>query len=535
MGIPAYFSHIVKQHSNTLKKFNVHSFPIDNLLLDSNSIIYDCVYTLQKTTPELCTVSTTKYENVLIKAVCDKIKYYINTIKPSNTVYISFDGVAPVAKLEQQRNRRYKSQFTNNINSYILNNHINHWDTTNITPGTKFMINLSKQIHSYFQHSNEFNVLNILISTSLIHGEGEHKLFENIRNDNNYMNQTTVIYGLDADLIMLSLNHIQYCHKIYLFRETPEFIKHIDSSLNPNELYVLDINNMATNLVNELNNNEPIEHDYQMHRIHDYIFICFMLGNDFIPHIPCINIRTNGITQLLDAYKLTVAKHKENITNGCKINWSVFRKFIKYLTNNETSFYKLEYDIRFKQSKRFFASTTPKDKLVKFTNIPIQNREQEIYINPGEEYWQSRYYKTLFCIDKTDHNVGKICTNYLEALEWTFKYYSIGCSDWRWSYHYNYPPLMEDLIKYIPHFDTDFISNVVNPNPVEDIVQLSYVLPKKSLNLLPPEKLEILMQHIPTYYSDNCEFQWSFCKYFWESHINMPHINLEKLEQLLLL
>ncbi len=527
MGIPAYFSHIVKNHSNIIQKFNKDNYIIHNLLLDCNSIVYDCVRVLQKTHK-----INQAFENKLIKEVCEKIKYYINTIKPTESVYISFDGVAPVAKLEQQRNRRYKSQFTNAVNREIMNNNNTDWDTTNITPGTKFMLNLSKQIHSYFKNPKDFNLKSINVSTSLDFGEGEHKLYEDIRNDKRYLKQNTVIYGLDADLIMLSLNHIKYCNKIYLFRETPEFIKSVDASLDPNELYVLDINNLNINLINELNNGEEITSELQKNRIFDYIFICFMLGNDFIPHIPSINIRTHGITHLLDAYKMSVAKNNENITNGCKINWSVFRKFIKMLSDNELSYYNLEYSIRDKQSKRFFPTGTESEKFDKFMNLPLQNRDLEIYINPGEEYWQSRYYKVLFNIEYNDKNIKQICINYLEALEWNFKYYTKGCCDWRWTYHYHYPPLMEDLVKYIPYFDTEFIKEN-NNKPVSDFVQLAYVLPKNSLHLLPTDKYKLIQNHITNFYSDNCNFQWSYCKYFWEAHVMLPHINLANLESIL--
>ena len=236
MGIPSYFSYIVKRHGNIIQNFNNTKMHINNLLLDCNSIIYDCVRTIE--------VDTNNYENKLIQAICEKIKYYINTIKPNHTVYIAFDGVAPIAKLEQQRTRRYKSHFINNITSTILNKNNERWDTTNITPGTNFMSLLDIKIKEYFKDPRDFNVINLLISTSLDAGEGEHKLFEDIRKDSEYLKQSTVIYGLDADLIMLSLNHIKYCDKIYLFRETPEFIKQIDASLNPNELYILDINNL---------------------------------------------------------------------------------------------------------------------------------------------------------------------------------------------------------------------------------------------------------------------------------------------------
>ena len=43
------------------------------------------------------------FEKKLIKKVCKKIEEYILELKPNNRVIIAYDGVAPVAKMEQQR------------------------------------------------------------------------------------------------------------------------------------------------------------------------------------------------------------------------------------------------------------------------------------------------------------------------------------------------------------------------------------------------------------------------------------------------
>ena len=251
MGIPSYFSHIVKKHRNIFKKVSKETTKIDNLYLDCNSIIYDAVHELhkaqaqtqaheQKEHSKINNFST--FEKLLIKMVCEKLDYYIELLLPMERVLIAFDGVAPVAKLEQQRKRRYMTWYNEKIIAELKNEKSasTTWSTSSITPGTDFMKQLTSEIKLHFQ-SNKNNI-NIMISASDEVGEGEHKIYEYIRQNSDYhSNTTTVIYGLDADLIMLTLNHLYISNKMYLFRETPHFIQGIDKTLDPNELYLMDI------------------------------------------------------------------------------------------------------------------------------------------------------------------------------------------------------------------------------------------------------------------------------------------------------
>lgn len=108
MGIPSYFSHIIKNHIQVLKKYNPSKFCIHNLYMDCNSIIYDCVRGLSPNTKKGLSPETKTKNKQIYTEVCTKIQQYIDTICPSNTVYIAFDGVAPLAKMDQQRSRRYK-------------------------------------------------------------------------------------------------------------------------------------------------------------------------------------------------------------------------------------------------------------------------------------------------------------------------------------------------------------------------------------------------------------------------------------------
>ena len=179
MGIPSYFVHIVKVHSTIIKKFQRKDIHIHNLYIDSNSIIYDGIKVIEyKNNDEI-------FEEKLIEWVCEKIFNYIQLIVPTQKVLIAFDGVAPVAKLEQQRNRRYKTWYTNNYvaihktNTNLENNTNSEkkWDTSAITPGTKFMDKLYNGVIKYFNNKYKLqNNLEIIISGSNEFGEGEHKI-----------------------------------------------------------------------------------------------------------------------------------------------------------------------------------------------------------------------------------------------------------------------------------------------------------------------------------------------------------------------
>jgi 5'-3' exonuclease len=523
MGVAYYFSYIIKNHSNIIRKLSANPIAIHNLYLDCNSIIYDAFYKMEATT------MTEEVSNAIIAGTILKIKEYIDLLKPSERLIIAFDGVAPVAKLEQQRSRRFKSLYQNSLSRSIFKTTTpDPWNTTAITPGTVFMKMLDQSVMKEFSNPSSFNLKHIIVSGSNICGEGEHKIFSYIRDYPEFHSDlNTVIYGLDADLIMLSINHLPIASNIYLFRETPEFIKSISQELEPNESYMLDIPELANAITLNMNNDEVLNKNT---RIYDYIFICFFLGNDFMPHFPAVNIRTGGIDKMLQAYKATIGNTNEILTDGKIIYWKNVRKLVEFLAKNELNFLKQEHKIRDRKEKNKLPDITPQDKMNNFINIPTYERSVEKFINPYKDNWQRRYYNTLFDIDINEERCKQISTNYLEGLEWTMKYYTTGCPDWRWCYNYNYPPLLQDLIHFIPYFNTEFVENKVE-NPVSELVQLCYVLPRQSLQFLPDKLYKALIKHKLDQYRTDCDFSWAYCKYFWECHPNLPHIDVNELEQ----
>ena len=207
------------------------------------------------------------------------------------------------------------------------------------------------------------------------------------------------------------------------------------------------------------------------------------------------------------------------------------RKFIEELAKNEFDYLNNEYKIRGRTRQYFInKDSSVEDKLKTFNMIPMRERDLELLIDPSQKGWEYRYYRYLFDLSINNEYRRKICNNYLEGLEWTLKYYTSGCINYRWCYKYHYPPLLCDLIKYIPHFDTVFIEE--NHSVVSKLTQLAYVLPGNSLDLLPDEIKDKLLYKYKSYYSNSYTFTWAFCKYFWECHTNLPHIDINEIELL---
>ena len=557
MGIPSYFSYIIKNHSNIIRNWRFHrekkGTKFSSLYMDCNSIIYDCVRKIENS-PN----SAGLIEDAIIDAVIAQIEYYVELINPENVLYIAFDGVAPFAKMSQQRIRRYKTGYLASIDfaesadstrvrkSEIggVSNGVGQsttakWNTSAITPGTKFMNELSTRVRRAFVQSGRFfGVKQLIVSASDEPGEGEHKMFQYMR-DHALQSETIAVYGLDADLIMLSLFHCFACENIYIFRESPAFGKAIlNGQFDENELIFLDNRALSRAIFSEMGCTDFNDRG----RIYDYIFMCFLLGNDFLPHFPSLNIRTHGNFTILETYQRVIGKFTDRRFIGSDsgdIQWKWVKLFVKELTKMERQSISEEYTSRSKLESRHYSTATKDDREMAFDNIPVIYRAEEHYINPSERGWESRYYRVAFHLSKSPSSefVSGVCQNYLEGLEWVFKYYTEGCPHWRWRYQFHYPPLFVDLAEHIPDFSTSFIDErALGINkPFHPQTQLAYVIPEWNHSLLLPETRKAIAKlGISQYYEPlgDLRFQWMFCRYFWESHAILKDIPFAKLEEL---
>lgn len=475
MGIPVYFKKIIQEHANIMQPVNAASLP-DNFYLDANSIIYDAARDCQN---KIGIVTDT----LVIDATIHKIRSLIKIVKPLKCTFVAFDGIAPMGKMIQQRERRWKSslckQYTDS--SDLL------WDTMKITPGTEFMNLLSERVEKELADC-------ATVSGSNEAGEGEHKIFKEVRSGDKGV---VAIYGLDADLIMLSLLHLRHCSAINLFRETPEYITSIDSALDPNQTYFIDINQLAVRL---LSFSEAQINDVDS-KISDYVFACFLLGNDFLPHFPALSLRNNGMERLMKQL-FECWRDDKNLVSGARVNWFNFKKLVTSLSKDEQAEFKRHNNKRMR----------PHEDENAFSALPILDKRLEREIAPQLKNWETRYYKLLTKNDSSSQHVLNICRLYCAQLEWCLRYYIGEKVDWQSAYELSYPPLLCDLSLYMEQPCTAYCTS----NMHAELAQLLFVLPPSGHYLLPSDISEKLEQR---HRAKLVRVVWAYCRYFWESHL----------------
>ena len=159
---------------------------------------------------------------------------------------------------------------------------------------------------------------------------------------------------------------------------------------------------------------------------------------------------------LLSTYKTRLKEKEDFRLIECKTNviqWDNIKIFLCDLSKSECNNIIEELNDRKRWDTRYWSESTDEDKSNILQNVPVIYREEEKYINPRIPKWQSRYYQTLF--ENANSDIDEICRNYLEGLEWVFKYYTCGCPDWKWNYLCHYSPFISDMAEYMKEKNID--------------------------------------------------------------------------------
>eukprot|EP01091_Cochliopodium_minus_P010636 TRINITY_DN285_c0_g1_i2.p1 TRINITY_DN285_c0_g1~~TRINITY_DN285_c0_g1_i2.p1 ORF type:complete len:1238 (-),score=479.98 TRINITY_DN285_c0_g1_i2:99-3812(-) len=417
MGVPSLFKYLAEKYPKILSKVieeypqmldnglevpidfsqpNPNNIEFDNLYLDMNGIIHPCVHPEDRPAPET--------EEEMMEELMRQVDRLLAMVRPRKVLFMAIDGVAPRAKMNQQRSRRFKTIREANIREkkeqdmldkikdkyknkgvdnlpFLKRKKKERFDYNCITPGTTFMDKVAKCLEFYIKEryysQKAWRNLKVIISDSNVPGEGEHKIMEFIRIQREQQdydpNTKHVICGLDADLIMLGLAthepHFFVLREEVLTNNTNKFCSMCGKPGHaPNECsgflrkevmsdtskenaekvpyarktyYFLNLFILREYLVEDLkpkfiDNENPFHKSLLNERlVDDWVFICFLVGNDFLPHSPTLEIREGAIDLLMFLYTLTINEIEGYLTENGSINWINTSKFLTKISEVE--------------------------------------------------------------------------------------------------------------------------------------------------------------------------------------------------------
>jgi 5'-3' exoribonuclease 1 len=493
MGIPGFYGNFLSQNVREAIFNGLPPF-VASLSFDLNGVFHDARKTVfgdgDKDPRILQAIANTdpmQLELELYNTIANIIIRMVQAANPRDCLILAVDGIAPGAKMQQQRGRRERAAKEKSP--------IETFDRNAITPGTEFMMRLDNFIVRFIGTYRQYLPPKVIYSSHLVPGEGEHKIMDYYRRGEASDGPAAqaggahILYGLDADLIMLSL--LSPLNNIYLSRETEKEVINIDRFKE----YIL------------ARGNKP-------DAIDDFVVMMFLIGNDFLPHTVALEQMSESISLLLDIYaegEFTLTF--ENDFGTREINWDSMKLFIREVAARENellaalSVRPVKYPSRFLQAaliegsfypenfrsvwyQNALGTKGPKD----FTNALLQiigtyiPSEYDLLVDPIVAQ------TPLTTISEvTPHRIEKMALDYMRTMAWTYLYYREGTDaiNLDWAYLYYHAPMLVDLAAVM---QTIGITNTIDRYqsyegmiPFTALHQLVAVLPMKSKELLPLE------------------------------------------------
>lgn len=492
---------------------------VDNFAIDMNGLFHLCaqkVYQYGNYKKRLLKEYPKPTMRQYCNEVCRKIEELRAQVKPKKRFILCVDGIAGLAKMNQQRQRRFRAAQDMDANSPLFN-------SNSITPGTEFMDLLNKHIHRYIktmmEQSPEWQNLEIIFSNEKACGEGEHKIMKYIRNLNK-PNESWCVYGLDADLIMLGiLLPVDY---VYIFRE-----------MEYGGFHFMDIHNFRKELTQILKwgNSDDNRHSddkkpamfSSKSSINDFVLLCFIVGNDFLPTIPSMAILDGAIDLILESYRVN------GFENGHLTKIHPKTKFITFRMSSLKNFFAMlsEHEIETLERKYNGPMDFFPDPLVE-QNLSRENDNQQYRLN--FEKYRTDYYKKKFGFE-SEEDIKNLVHTYLRGMTWVINYYTMEIPDWLWYFPRLYAPFLRDIVKHIDSFRLEaFEKNA----PVDPFLQLLMVLPPRSYDLLPKEFHLLMLSPdsvLKENFPDTFELDQAGKRKAWESIVVLPPVNIDHFKQ----
>ncbi|KAG9077115.1 hypothetical protein FS749_011026, partial [Ceratobasidium sp. UAMH 11750] len=349
-----FFRYISERYPLTSQLIEENKIPeFDNLYVDFNGIIHNCSH------PNDGDAHFRLSEDQIFTAIFSYVDHLFGKIKPKKLFFMAIDGVAPRAKMNQQRSRRFRTakeakevrERAEKKGERLPTEKA--FDSNCITPGTVFMKKLSAQL-KYFVNKKisedaNWRDVQVVLSGHEVPGEGEHKIMEYIRlskaQPDYDPNVRHCLYGLDADLIMLGL--LSHDPHFCLLREEVKFGPQKNKgnrSLESQNFFLLHISLLREYLNHEFSSlASTLPFPYDLERIiDDFVLIAVFIGNDFLPHLPDLHIHQNALERLFEIYKVVLPRAGGYLNEGGEINRGRLQLVLDELSTYEQEVFERE-------------------------------------------------------------------------------------------------------------------------------------------------------------------------------------------------
>ena len=555
MGVSGLLREILKKYPSIHLPAPHPNIKIDYLFIDFNAFIYhtiqafpkDVVYNFSKNK------ETSSYEKELVKLVIKNTLELVNKVcKPSKLLYIAIDGPPPLAKMVQQRERRYMNVYKDNLfKKYEPTKYITGttYDKNRVTPGTTLMTLLNKEFTKIVK-AGKFGKIAVVFDGSNVPGEAEHKYLKIIEEIDASPNEKFVIISGDGDAILLSLRFPS--KSIYIMQSVANSFALQDLYPAEQEYAYLDIKRFIDSLYDfydgpqiggklKLSNAEkklvaqfkqkttPINSNQREKQkkdfLIDYVFMSFIEGNDFAKPIFFLKFKEDNMRTPLSIYRFQ-RKYNPNFRliyfrNGqAYINQQNFAAIINRLAKIEEE--KIS-EIKYRIEKKISRPPAPRN------NNKPSSLEHKLYTNQDhilhadfvKEYdylynyksfqeFKKKYYEYFWNEQSTPENIAAICKNYLDILLFNIRYYYGTGLSWTLNYHAVAAPLPSDLATFLQKNPKYFDEvELEEGEPVHPLVLLAYVMPPQSMKegVLPKKYRDTLLKKYPEYFPENIELK----------------------------
>ncbi|XP_061652278.1 5'-3' exoribonuclease 1 isoform X1 [Phyllopteryx taeniolatus] len=569
MGVPKFYRWISERYPCLSEVVKEHQIPeFDNLYLDMNGIIHQCSH------PNDEDVHFRISEEKIFADIFHYLEVLFRIIKPRKVFFMAVDGVAPRAKLNQQRGRRFRSakEAEDKIKKALDKGEVlpteARFDSNCITPGTEFMVRLQEQL-KYFVHNKlstdkSWQNVKVYLSGHETPGEGEHKIMEFIRSETARLdhdpNTRHCLYGLDADLIMLGLTSHE--PNFSLLREEVRFggKKSQKRITAPEEttFHLLHLSLMREYINYEFSVvKKEMGSDYDLEKIiDDWILMSFLVGNDFIPHLPHLHINHDALPLLYKTYIHVLPSLDGYLNENGHLNLGNFEKYLEKLSEfDHEHFNEVFVDLKWFESKvgnKYLneaagraaeteaaskrtdkeedsslplAALTSPDKVLDSGKGPaVEDDDEDDLFETEFRQYKRTYYMTKMGVDVvSDDFLSKQAKCYVEGIQWILHYYYHGVKSWSWFYPYHYAPFLSD-IRNISELKLTFDLG----KPFMPFQQLLAVLPAASMELLPECYRHLMtseMSPIIDYYPTDFKTDLNGKQQEWEAIVLIPFID----------